>query len=91
MTSVPAPQQPGGCTCAAVASPADPQAWLTPDEVVTLLRGALTLGTLRNYRSARIGPAYIRVGRAIFYPRREVDNWLAQQVRESADRWADRA
>lgn len=85
-----------GCTCGASVAPGHDRAglaedWLTPEEVVAGLRGALSLGTLRNYRSARIGPAYVRVGRAIFYPRAEVDAWLAAQVRASADRWADRA
>ncbi|RYC10552.1 helix-turn-helix transcriptional regulator [Nocardioides zhouii] len=64
--------------------------WLTPEDVVALLRGALSLGTLRNYRSARVGPAYIRIGRAVFYPRAEVSAWLAEQVRESEARWNDR-
>jgi hypothetical protein len=66
------------------------QDWLTPEEVVSLMRGAFTLGTLRNYRSARIGPAYVKLGRAIFYPRAEVDAWLEEQVRLSDERWNDR-
>jgi hypothetical protein len=95
MTTVPDPAQPIGCTCSrsnAELSPVSqgPEDWLTPDELVTLLHGALSLGTLRNYRSARIGPAYVRVGRAIFYPRAEVDAWVAAQVRESEARWRDR-
>lgn len=90
MTSTPTRTQPNGCTCSAVGTPAEPEHWLTPDEVVALLRGALSLGTLRNCRSARIGPAYVRVGRAVFYPRADVDAWLAEQVRESEARWNDR-
>ena len=93
MTTNPAPDE-CPCTCthdldrsAPILPPRD---WLRPEEVVSLLRGALTLGTLRNYRSARIGPAYIRVGRAVFYPRAEVEAWLAEQVRESEARWNDR-
>lgn len=92
---MPDPPQRTGCTCSnsnAGQSPVSqgPEDWLTPDEVVTLLRGALSLGTLRNYRSARIGPAYVRVGRAVFYPRSEIDAWLAAQVRASEARWNDR-
>lgn len=89
MTTTPAPS----CTCStseASSPPLDPRGWLTPDEVVELLRGAVSLGTLRNYRSARIGPAYVRVARSVFYPRAEVDAWLAEQVRKSEDRWNDR-
>ena len=95
MTIAPTASQTSVCTC----SPAnnDPvglsselEDWLTPDDLVQLLRGSISVGTLRNYRSARIGPAYVRVGRGIFYPRREVDAWLAEKVRESEDRWNDR-
>lgn len=88
--------KPVSCTCdASTASETtdpslDVEDWLTPDDVVALLRGALSLGTLRNYRSARIGPAYIRIGRAVFYPRAEVNAWLTEQVRESEARWNDR-
>lgn len=90
MTTTPTPAQPTGCTCSAASATVGPEDWLTPEDVVALLRGALSLGTLRNYRSARIGPAYIRVGRAVFYPRAAVDAWLAEQVRESEARWHDR-
>lgn len=95
MTTPSRPLRSPGCTCSPSATgqstPGDgPEDWLTPDDVVGLLRGALSLGTLRNYRSARIGPMYVRVGRAVFYPRAAVDAWLAEQVRESEARWNDR-
>lgn len=51
------------CGCRACAAPrADargPETWLTPEQVVEYVRGAVTLGTLRNYRSARGGPRFL--------------------------------
>ncbi len=31
-------------------------------------RGEISVGTLRNWRSARIGPAFVKIGKAILYP-----------------------
>ncbi len=94
MTTPSTPSRPIGCACSVpsiveATSAPRPEDWLTPDDVVALLRGALSLGTLRNYRSARIGPMYVRVGRTVFYPRTAVDAWLAEQVRDSESRWND--
>jgi hypothetical protein len=57
---------------------------------VEYLRGAVTLGTLRNYRSARIGPRYLKVGRSIFYTLSSVDDWLAELSATDDLRWNDR-
>lgn len=71
--------------------PNDPSTWMTPDEVVDYVRGAVTLGTLRHYRSARIGPSFVKVGRAVFYPAPAVHQWLADEASAAEDRWHDRA
>ena len=68
----------------------DPAFWLTPDQVVAYVRGAVTLGTLRNYRSARIGPRHLKVGRSIFYTVESVHAWLADLAADDELRWNDR-
>ena len=49
--------------------------YLTPSEVVQRYRQQLTLGTLRNWRSKRIGPSYVRVGKSILYAAASLDEW----------------
>jgi hypothetical protein len=48
---------------------------LTPEEVVERYRGATTLGTLRNWRAMRVGPPYVKIGKAVLYPIDELDAW----------------
>jgi hypothetical protein len=49
--------------------------FLTPEEVVQRYRGEITLGTLRNWRSMRIGPTFVKIGKAVLYPVEELDAW----------------
>ncbi|WFU25432.1 helix-turn-helix domain-containing protein [Bradyrhizobium sp. CB1717] len=49
--------------------------FLTPEEVSARYRGEVTVGTLRNWRAMRTGPAYIKIGRAVLYPLDELDAW----------------
>jgi hypothetical protein len=53
---------------------ADPM-FLRVDEVVERYRGQIGEGTLRNWRSMRIGPSFIKIGKAILYPLEELDRW----------------
>jgi hypothetical protein len=53
---------------------ADPMV-LRVDEVVERYRGQISEGTLRNWRSIRIGPSFIKIGKAILYPLEELDRW----------------
>ncbi|MFC3323663.1 DNA-binding protein [Mesorhizobium cantuariense] len=32
-------------------------------------------GTLRNWRCMRIGPLFLKIGKAILYPSSELDRW----------------
>ena len=48
---------------------------LTLEEVVERNRGQVSEGTLRNWRSMRIGPSFIKIGKAILYPLEELDRW----------------
>ncbi len=49
--------------------------FLTPEEVAERYRGCISVGTLRNWRAMRIGPAYIKIGKAVLYPHTELDAW----------------
>jgi hypothetical protein len=49
--------------------------YLTPEEVSERYRGAVTIGTLRNWRAMRIGPTFVKIGKAVLYPLGELDAW----------------
>ncbi|MCU4161813.1 helix-turn-helix domain-containing protein [Acidiphilium sp. AL] len=50
-------------------------AYLTLEEVITRYRGQVSEGTLRNWRAMRVGPSFIKIGKAILYPVSELDRW----------------
>jgi len=50
-------------------------AYLTCEEVIERYRSKVSDGTLRNWRCKRIGPSYIKIGKAILYPTDELDRW----------------
>jgi hypothetical protein len=54
--------------------------FLTPDEVTARYRGEISPGTLRNWRSLRIGPSYIKVGKGVLYPVGELEAWDRRNV-----------
>ncbi len=43
--------------------------FMTADEVSERYRGEISVGTLRNWRSARVGPGFVKIGKAVLYPR----------------------
>jgi hypothetical protein len=49
--------------------------YLTAEEVSERYRGEITVGTLRNWRAMRVGPTFIKVGKAVLYPIQELDAW----------------
>ena len=49
--------------------------YLTVEEVSERYRGEITVGTLRNWRALRIGPTFIKIGKAVLYPVDELDAW----------------
>ena len=49
--------------------------YLTPEEVSDRYRGLVTTGTLENWRALRIGPPFMKVGKAVLYPADELDSW----------------
>lgn len=53
---------------------------LRPRELSVLL--GVPVGTLANWRSARTGPPFVKVGRHVRYRRGDVDEWVAARVVE---------
>lgn len=50
-------------------------ALLTDEDVVARYRGRITLGTLRNWRAAKKGPPYLKIGKAVLYRRDALIAW----------------
>ena len=49
--------------------------FLTIDEVAQRYRGEISVGTLGNWRLRKVGPSFVKVGRAVLYPIEELDAW----------------
>ena len=49
--------------------------FLTAEEVSERYRGEISIGTLRNWRTMRIGPAFVKIGKAVLYPVEALDAW----------------
>jgi hypothetical protein len=47
--------------------------YLTAEEVSEHYRSAVSVGTLRNGRAMRVGPAFVKIGKTILYPIDELD------------------
>ena len=47
--------------------------FMTAEEVSERYRGEISVGTLRNWRSARVGPEFVKIGKAVLYPVDELD------------------
>ena len=54
--------------------------FLTAQEVSERYRGEITVGTLRNWRAMRIGPAFVKIGKAVLYPVDELEAWDKQNM-----------
>lgn len=49
--------------------------FLTPEEVSERYRSGVSVGTLRNWRSMKIGPSFVKIGKAVLYPVDELEAW----------------
>jgi hypothetical protein len=49
--------------------------YFTTEEVAERYCGAVSVGTLRNWRAMRIGPPFVKIGKAVLYPVEELDAW----------------
>ena len=52
--------------------------FFTPEEVSERYRGSVTVGTLRNWRAMRIGPSFVKIGKAVLYPASDLERWDEQ-------------
>lgn len=49
--------------------------FLTTKEVADRYRGTISIGTLKNWRSLRIGPSFVKLGKTILYPIEHLERW----------------
>lgn len=49
--------------------------FLTSEEVSDRYRGEISVGTLRNWRAMRVGPGFVKIGKAVLYPIDALDAW----------------
>ncbi len=54
--------------------------YLTPDEVSARYRGEISTGTLRNWRSMRVGPSFVKVGKGVLYAERDLEAWDRRNI-----------
>ena len=61
--------------------------FLTADEVAERYRGSVSVGTLRNWRAMKVGPSFVKIGKAVLYPLEELEAWdEANRVKCSASK-----
>jgi hypothetical protein len=53
----------------------DERKYLTAEEVSERYRGSVSVGTLRNWRAMKVGPPFIKIGKAVLYPIDELEVW----------------
>src|ERR1017187_6944458 len=53
---------------------------LSPEDLAQNL--GLSPATLADWRSQGKGPAYLKAGRRVWYPRDHVEHWMRTQIRE---------
>jgi predicted DNA-binding transcriptional regulator AlpA len=58
---------------------------LTPDQVSDIL--GIPAKTLANWRSARQGPEFVRIGVHVRYRRSALEKWLDEQAAETTRAW----
>jgi hypothetical protein len=46
----------------------DERKYLTANKVSERCRGSISIGMLRNWRAMKVGPTFIKIGKAVLYP-----------------------
>lgn len=55
--------------------------FLSDEQLVERWNGAVSKGTLANWRSKGTGPAYVKFGSRVRYPLAQVEAWEAANLR----------
>lgn len=58
---------------------------LTPAEVVQRWNGAVTVGTLANWRAQGKGPGFVKLGSRVRYPVSQLETWEALRLHAAND------
>ncbi len=61
--------------------------FLTLNEVIERYRGQISDGTLRNWRSMRVRPSFLKIGKAVLYPLEELDRWDRRNLMVPSGMW----
>lgn len=64
----------------------DKRMYLTAEEVAERYRETISLGTLRNWRAMRVGPPFVKIGKAVLYPIKALDEWDLKNTVTCRDR-----
>jgi predicted DNA-binding transcriptional regulator AlpA len=68
--------------CAALTPPTS----ISPDQLIDAMEAArqlrLKVQTLASWRAEGRGPRFVKIGRACFYIRADLERWIAAQIRE---------
>ncbi len=59
--------------------------FMTPQELAARWRGAVTTGTLANWRSKGVGPAFTKLRGRVLYTLAAVEEWEASNLRTGAE------
>ena len=59
--------------------------FLTAPQLVDRWLGAITIGTLSNWRHKKYGPAYVKLGTRVIYPLAAVQAWEAERMNAAND------
>ncbi|WP_082749634.1 helix-turn-helix domain-containing protein [Caulobacter sp. CCH5-E12] len=58
---------------------------MTTEEVAARYRDLISAGTLENWRAQRIGPSFLKIGKAVLYPVEELDVWDRRNIVQCHD------
>ncbi|MER9674959.1 helix-turn-helix domain-containing protein [Mesorhizobium sp. M0208] len=53
----------------------DTRKYLTAEEVSDRYRGGVSVGTLRYWRAMKVGPTFMKIGKAVLYPVEHLEAW----------------
>ena len=64
----------------------DDRMYLAAEGVAERYRETISAGTLRNWRAMRVGPPFVKIGKAVLYPVKALDEWDMKNTVTCRDR-----